>query len=159
MTAVASDAEAEKRTAARANFERALGEALLFLGAHPLFEQLFLGEIEERVLPPVALRQFRLIREESGAVLAYVSWARMGGESLRRFADGEPLSRGDWNSGGELVIMDAVAPTPEMSVKAAEKVRKEALDGEAAKIARITPDGARELLDFDAAALIKSGGG
>ena len=45
---------------ARANFERAVGEALLFLGSHPFYEQLFLEEIKERILPPMALKQFAL---------------------------------------------------------------------------------------------------
>ena len=51
---------------ARANFERAVGEALLFLGSHPFYEQLFLEEIKERILPPMALKQFRVARDKDG---------------------------------------------------------------------------------------------
>ena len=142
-------ADEQTRAAATANLERALGEALLFLGAHPLYEQLFLEDIEARILAPLLLRQFRLIRDEDGGTLAFVSWAKMGEESLQRLKNGGQIAREDWHSGGETVIVDAVAPTPEMALKAAEKVSREVLDGGRVLVLRMKPNRVIEAVNLE----------
>lgn len=151
-------ADEQTRAAATANLERALGEALLFLGAHPLYEQLFLEDIEARILAPLLLRQFRLIRGEDGGTLAFVSWAKMSEESLQRLKDGGQIAREDWHSGGETVIVDAVAPTPEMALKAAEKVRREVFESGRVLVLRADSEGVVEVADLDDLRAPKEGG-
>ena len=102
-------------------------------------------DIEARILAPLLLRQFRLIRDENGGTLAFVSWAKMSEESLQRLKDGGQIAREDWHSGGETVIVDAVAPTLEMALKAAEKVRREVLDGGRVWVLRADSDGVVEI--------------
>ena len=138
----------EQTAAAKANMERALGEVLLFLAGHPAFEYLFLNEMEDGILHPVMLRQFRLIHNEEGIPLAYVSWAMMNEESMHRIKDSGKIVREDWNSGKQPVIMDAVAPNAEMAERAAEKVRREVLKTESVMTLRPLPEGGIELANF-----------
>ena len=115
-------------------------------------------DIEARILAPLLLRQFRLIRDENGGTLAFVSWAKMSEESLQRLKDGGQIAREDWHSGGETVIVDAAAPTPEMALKAAEKVRREVFEGGHLKALRVMPNGVVEMVDLDDLRVPKEGG-
>ena len=125
---------------ARANFERAVGEVLLLLGAHPLYEQLFLAEIKERILPPMALRQFRVARDKDGNTVGYVSWAfvneevdarlKKAVEGLKagRLSEAPKITKEEWKCGELFLIMDSVGVSLEDSKRLAEKIEEEILD-------------------------------
>lgn len=69
-----------------------------------------LSELEWRVLPPLVLDQAKLYMRDEAPV-AYVSWAFLSQEAATRYA-GAPhhLSPADWKSGGEVWVIDVVAP-------------------------------------------------
>lgn len=125
---------------ARANFERAVGEALLFLGSHPFYEQLFLEEIKERILPPMALKQFRVARDKDGNTVGYVSWAFVNeevnarlskaAESIKagQLAESPKITKEEWKCGELFLIMDSVGVSLEDSKRLAEKIEEEILD-------------------------------
>lgn len=146
----AKDEAKERKAAAKAKMERALGEVLLFLAGHPAFEQLFLDEMEDGILRPVVLRQFRLVRNEEGVPLVYVSWAMMSEDVVRRIEGGGRVMRGDWDSGGLAVVMDVVAPSEEMAEGAVGKVCREVLKVDDVKILRPLLEGGVEVADFAA---------
>lgn len=115
MNAAAPSAEAQK---ARENFERVLGEVLLFISAIPPYDNLFLSQITTRIIPPLVLKQFQITRSKEGLIMGYTSWAMVPpvlADKLTNDAGAtDSLSREDWNSGGEKVTIDAIGMTEEM---------------------------------------------
>lgn len=111
--------------AARADFERAVGEVLLTLGAHPLYEQLFLHEIGDRIIPPLVHHQYRFLHDEDGGTIGYLSWALMDSAATSRLLAGEKMRREDWRSGDTAVIVDAIAPSAQAARQLMDKVKKE----------------------------------
>ena len=81
------------------------------------------------------------------------------GKSLQRLKDGGEIAREDWHSGGETVIVDAVAPTPEMALKAAEKVRREVLEGGRVMMLRVKPNRVIEVVGLEYLLAARKGSG
>ena len=101
----------EAAVLARANFERVVGEVLLFLGGIPPYDELFLEQLPERIVRPLALKQFEIVRSGEGIMVGYRSWAMVTDELAARLeaADGVvELGRDDWNCGAKRVVVDEV---------------------------------------------------
>lgn len=124
MAAQENTAPLQEQAQARANFERVLGEVLLLLSSIPPYDNLFLAQLTTRIVPPLVLKQFQLTRTEEGIIIGYTSWAMVTpalAEQLSANADAiDNLTREDWNSGGEKVIIDAVG----VSEEALQKIRR-----------------------------------
>ncbi|MBF2736016.1 MAG: toxin-activating lysine-acyltransferase [Betaproteobacteria bacterium AqS2] len=104
--------EASKKDREAASLiHRAVGEIALFLGQHDGWRFDFLSDLHWRVLPPVALRQYKLVQGPGGGTVGYISWARVGEEVERRLLVGERrIKPSEWNSGAKAVVMDLACP-------------------------------------------------
>lgn len=70
----------------------------------------FVADLEWRVMPPLILDQAKLYMN-GDAPLAYVSWAKLSDEVVKRYRNAPfHLAPGDWNSGDKIWIVDLFAP-------------------------------------------------
>jgi len=71
---------------------------------------LFLGDLEWRLMPALVLDQARLhMREESP--VAFITWAKLSEEAADRYRQPpHRLRPADWKSGDQIWIIDLVAP-------------------------------------------------
>jgi cytolysin-activating lysine-acyltransferase len=109
----ADPADPEAR-AKLANAERAmslmLGRVAALMIGSPEHRHLFLADLEWRVVPPLALRQCRLVQKE-GLPVAYLSWALVDEAREKRLQGGyRRLAPADWRSGDRLWLVDLIAP-------------------------------------------------
>lgn len=75
-------------------------------------KQLFIQDIEWRLLPPVILGQYKLrIDDKAGGLpIAYASWAFLSEEVESSYRAAHKLRPGDWRSGDRLWLVDCIAP-------------------------------------------------
>lgn len=96
--------------AAEANPPHPLASAIVLLGASPRHRHLFIGDLDWAVLPPIALKQFRLFAKD-GRPLAYGCWAFVSDEVDARLKIGQiKLKPNEWKSGENCWLIDMVAP-------------------------------------------------
>ncbi len=78
----------------------------------PVHRQLFVQDLEWRVLPPVILGQYKLVVDSKvgGLPTAYVSWAFLSAEAERTYRETHRLRPDDWRSGDNLWLVDFVTP-------------------------------------------------
>ena len=89
----------------------AVGHACWLMSRSPLHKHLMLTDLEWLVLPPILLSQFRLW-QKGGMPLGFASWAYLGEEASERLVEKgiRRLMPTDWKSGGDLWLIDFVAP-------------------------------------------------
>jgi cytolysin-activating lysine-acyltransferase len=88
-----------------------LGQVMWLMMQSPLHRNLFLSEIEWRVLPAIAMGQSRLFRDDKKKPLAFVTWAFVTDEIAGRLqAQPARLQPNEWKSGERRLIIDVVAP-------------------------------------------------
>ncbi|TAN58208.1 MAG: toxin-activating lysine-acyltransferase [Rhodospirillales bacterium] len=87
-----------------------LGDAVWLMSQSPTHKHLFVADLEWLVMPPVMLRQFRLVRGKDKPQ-SFVTWANLNEEAEQRLMAGHTrLKPSDWNSGERAWIVDLVAP-------------------------------------------------
>ena len=87
-----------------------LGHVVSLMTASADHRELPLREIERRIGPPLRLRQFMLFRRK-GLPIGYASWAFVSDKVRARLGTGDhDLTPAEWKSGGNLIVMDIVAP-------------------------------------------------
>ena len=87
-----------------------MGDVVWLMTQSPAHKHLFIVDLEWLVLPPVMLRQFRLVRGKEKPQ-AFVTWANLSEEAEQRLMAGHTrLKPSDWNSGDRAWIVDLVAP-------------------------------------------------
>ncbi|MBF0268902.1 MAG: toxin-activating lysine-acyltransferase [Alphaproteobacteria bacterium] len=87
-----------------------LGDVVWLMTQSPNHKHLFIADLEWLVLPPVMLRQFRLVRGKDKPQ-AFVTWAMLNEEAEQRLMAGHTRLRpSDWNAGDRAWIVDLVAP-------------------------------------------------
>lgn len=87
-----------------------LGEALWLMQQSQVHRHLFVTDIDWMLVPPVALEQYRLWKNETMPV-AFASWAFLSEEAEGRMLEGyRNLTEDDWNSGDRAWLMDILAP-------------------------------------------------
>jgi cytolysin-activating lysine-acyltransferase len=92
-------------------FAQFLGDVSWLMMGSPLHRHTFLADFEWLVLPAMGLKQVRLYRDETGATIAYISWALVSDEVNRRLQSGNGrLQASEWRSGPHPWIIDVVAP-------------------------------------------------
>lgn len=97
---------------AQALFERlpVLGHVTWLMSQQPGLRHLFLSDIEWRVLPPLMLNQAKLYMNGDSPA-AYAAWACLSAEAVERYRRAPSrLAPVDWKSGGEIWLIDLVAP-------------------------------------------------
>jgi cytolysin-activating lysine-acyltransferase len=92
-----------------------LAAAISLMLASPAHRHLFIADLEWRLLPAIAARQFRLIVKDERP-LAFVTWAFVSDEVKARLtSESGPSGAGrlkpeEWRSGRNHVIVDFVSP-------------------------------------------------
>lgn len=87
-----------------------LGDVVWLMTHSPNHKHLFIADLEWLVMPPVMLRQFRLVRGKDKPQ-AFVTWANLNEEAEQRMMAGHTRLRpSDWNAGDRAWIIDLIAP-------------------------------------------------
>lgn len=88
-----------------------LGQAAWVMMNSVNHKHLFLADMEWLLMPPIALKQFRLWRREKIPV-AYASWAYLDDAVVERIRQGGPLRLApkEWRSGKNAWLVDFVCP-------------------------------------------------
>ena len=87
-----------------------LASAIALMTASPRHRYLFIGDLEWAVMPPIALKQFRIFAKD-GRPLAYACWAFVSDEVEARLKGGQiKLKPAEWKSGDRCWLIDLVAP-------------------------------------------------
>jgi cytolysin-activating lysine-acyltransferase len=87
-----------------------LGDAVWLMTQSPNHKHLFITDLEWLVLPPIMLRQFRLVRGQDKPQ-AFITWAMLNEEAEQRLVAGHTrLKPSDWNAGDRAWIVDLIAP-------------------------------------------------
>ena len=105
----------EKKTKVRQatmELESILGVVTLLALRSQNHRFLFTSDLEWLVMPPIALKQFRIFRQEKqNAAIAFVSWAAINETIEKRLLSGAvKLAPKEWNSGNRLWIIDVISP-------------------------------------------------
>ena len=88
----------------------ALGHAGWLMSRATEYRHLFINDLEWALMPPLALGQFRIWRQQNMPV-AFASWAFLGAPQEKRLQSGiRRLSPADWKSGEALWLIDLVTP-------------------------------------------------
>lgn len=101
-------------TAAPPTISHLLGEMTWLLNQSPLHRGFSIGDLEWLVMPALIHQQFYLFRDEDRPV-GLAMWAKCSAQAAAKLERGmiEPdnrLTLEDWNSGGEVWLVDLVAP-------------------------------------------------
>ena len=92
-------------------FARLIGDVCWLMSRTPNRRHMFMADLEWLVLPPLALGQARLYRNDKGDPISFVSWATVSDEVDARLKSGiARLQPGEWRSGPHLWVFDVVAP-------------------------------------------------
>lgn len=83
--------------------------------------------LDERILPAILLKQFRLFRKGK-APIAFLTWATVSDAAQTKFETaGGKLDLMDWRSGSKLIVVDCVSPfgpTDKIKSKFLETINK-----------------------------------
>ena len=131
-----AEAEAEQSEAptddkATRGINPMMGAVALMLAA-PQYRHLFLADLEWRLPPPLALKQFRFFVKD-GKPVGLVTWALLSEEVVERLKSEsiQRLKPEDWRSGKHFTIVDVVAPNGggEEMREAVMRMAKKAAEG------------------------------
>jgi cytolysin-activating lysine-acyltransferase len=101
---------AAPKTAPSLDKVQAMGHALWLMMQSPLHRHLFIADLEWMLVPPVALGQFRLWRQENRPI-GFVTWALVSAEVEERLRRGDiRLKPAEWKSGDAVWLMDTILP-------------------------------------------------
>jgi cytolysin-activating lysine-acyltransferase len=113
LSAAAGTADASPAGAAAGETAAAaiFGQVAWLMSRSPAHRHLPLVEVDARIRPPLALKQYRLFRHQGRAV-AFVCWALASEEVAQRLlrSTAQRLQPQEWRSGQRPVIFDVVAP-------------------------------------------------
>lgn len=116
----------EKEVQGLHNLQRGVGEVCLLMAGHPLYKDMFLGDLRRAVVMPVLLNQYRIVRNAQDRTLGFISWARVDETVHKRLMNGVlKLQDKDWQSGNFAVVMDIVSPGTEAGARMLKEVKKE----------------------------------
>ena len=125
-------------------FAKLLGEVCWLMSRAPHRRHAFMADLEWLVMPPLALGQARLYRNDKGDPIAFASWATVSDEVDARLKSGVArLAPPEWRSGPHLWIFDILTPFGG-SKEILETVNKTIFDG---KSVSVLPLGGKLLAD------------
>ena len=86
-----------------------VGEVALLMAAVGTHRYHYIQDLNWMVFPPVALGQYKLVRNAKEETIGFVSWALVSDDVLGRMREGAvKLRPEDWKSGETAVAIDAV---------------------------------------------------
>lgn len=120
--------------------DEVLGDVVWLMTQSHSHKHLFIADLEWLVLPPVMLRQFRLVRQ-GGRPFAFISWATVSEEVEARLSKGKMrMSPAEWRCGEIAWIIDLIAPFGG-GEQALKEVRERVLPGRKVKTLKVAPEG------------------
>lgn len=129
-------------------FSKLLGEVCWLMSRVPHRRHMFMADLEWLVMPPLALGQARLYRNEKGDPISFVSWAAVSDEVNERLKSGVGrLAPPEWRSGPHLWIFDVVTPFGGAK-ETLEQTRKTVFEG---KPVSVLPLGGKSLAEVTSA--------
>lgn len=92
--------------------ESSFGAASFLASRTESHKFLFAQDFEWLLMPPIALKQFRIFRQKGNNVpIAFVSWANITDEVEERILAGNrKLAPKDWNEGKKTYLLDVITP-------------------------------------------------
>jgi cytolysin-activating lysine-acyltransferase len=93
-----------------------LGEIVWLMSQSPLHKTMLIADLEWMIMTPMLLQQFRLYYDSGDGKhapkpIGVVLWAFVSDEVAGRLSEGtSKLRPQDWKSGGELWVVEAIAP-------------------------------------------------
>lgn len=107
-----------------ARASQVFGQTVSIFMQSPQHRHLLLSDLEWRVIPPIALQQYRLVQHK-GAPAGFISWALVDEKTEQRLQQPDfRLRLQDWKSGERVWIIDVVAPATQAPALI-EKVKAE----------------------------------
>ncbi|MDM7985131.1 MAG: toxin-activating lysine-acyltransferase [Maricaulis sp.] len=95
---------------AKKTVSQVMGEMVWLLTQSPVHKQLFIGDLEWFIMPPILLEQFRIFNGPQHPV-AFALWARVSEDTENRLKSGGYKLRPDeWKGGDRAWIIEVVAP-------------------------------------------------
>jgi cytolysin-activating lysine-acyltransferase len=130
-TAKASPEQLLRMAFARAS--QVFGQTVSLFMQSPQHRHLLLSDLEWRVIPPIALQQYRLVQHK-GAPAGFISWALVDEETEQRLQQPDfRLRPQDWKRGERVWIIDVVAPAAQAEALI-EKVKAELFEGREVRV-------------------------
>ena len=127
--------------------EQALGAVFNLMASHPAYAGRNIADLHAKLLPPIAMRQYRIVRGKDGNASAFMSWALVGDTVLGRLQNGESqIKPSDWKSGENGVIMDLAAPNARAAQLMVQKLKEEVFADKPLKALRVA-EGKAELTE------------
>ena len=116
-----------------ARASQVFGQAVSIFMQSPQHRHLLLSDLEWRVIPPIALQQYRLVQHK-GTPAGFISWALVDAETEQRLQQPDfRLRLQDWKSGERVWIIDVVAPAAQAPALI-EKVKVELFEGREVRV-------------------------
>lgn len=119
----------------------ALGHGVWLMSQVATHKHFFIGDIEWMLVPPVAMGQFRLWRN-NGMPVGFATWALLTEEAEKRILEGgvQRLAPKDWNGGDNVWLMDLITPFGGRE-EAVREIKKQVFPGKKIKTLQAAPDG------------------
>ena len=109
-----------------AQIERALGAAFHLMAQDPGCAGKKLDELYRSVLPAIVTKQFRMVRNDQGEIVAYASWALVSPEAEKKATESEdPIALADWQSGKTALLVDLVCLDRKIAGEFVRRLKKE----------------------------------
>ena len=125
-----------------------LGEITWLLTQSPVHKQLFIGDLEWFVMPPLMLEQFRVFNGPQHPV-AVALWATVSEETEQRLIAGAHKLRVDeWKNGDRPWLIELIAPFGGQDEIMAD-FSAHIFPGRAFKYHCVNPQGQREVASFE----------
>ncbi len=116
-----------------ARASQVFGQAVSLFMQSPQHRHLLLSDLEWRVIPPIALQQYRLVQHKNTPA-GFISWALVDEATEQRLQQPDfRLRPQDWNNGERVWIVDIVAPAAQKEMLIA-KVKAELFEGREVKV-------------------------
>jgi len=123
------------------------GHAVWLMVQSAAHKHLFLTDMEWLVLPPIALNQFRIWRQNNMPV-AFASWAYLSDDAEARIKQNiKKLAPIDWKSGEHLWLIDMVAPFGGAE-EAVKELREQVFQGRTVRSLQPAPGGGVAVVEW-----------
>jgi cytolysin-activating lysine-acyltransferase len=125
-----------------ARASQVFGQVVSLFMQSPQHRHLLLSDLEWRVIPPIALQQYRLVQHKNTPA-GFISWALVDEATEQRLQQPDfRLRPQDWNNGERVWVVDIVAPAAQREMLIG-KVKAELFEGREVGIRIATAAGAR----------------
>jgi len=134
-------AKSDPRTPEPIDKVTALGHGAWLMSQVATHKHFFIGDIEWMLVPPVAMGQFRLWRN-NGMPVGFATWALLAEEAEKRILEGgvRRLAPKDWNGGENVWLMDLITPFGGRE-EAVREIKEQVFPGKTIKTLQTAPDG------------------